>query len=153
MASTYGVKNFSVIGPNADVVWDLITSALELPLIDFLKEKRDKSGIPKCIQEDADTVIKRIEKCSSFHKQSQNKSTEIPQEIKDVLEKYVHTHTLSLSLSLYSFSIILRQYLLYKLVSVFQILGFLMFSLTFLFSNGILMCDDNLFMPVTLLNI
>lgn len=103
MDSTYGVENFSVIGPNADVVWDFITSALELPLIDFLKEKRDKSGIPKCIQEDADTVIKRIEKCSSFYKQSQNKSTEIPQEIKDVLEKYVHTHSLYLSplLSLY----------------------------------------------------
>ena len=103
MDSTYGVENFSVIGPNADVVWDFITSALEFPLIDFLKKKRDKSGIPKCIQEDADTVIKRIEKCSSFNNQSQNKSTEIPQEIKDVLEKYVHTHSLYLSplLSLY----------------------------------------------------
>lgn len=136
MDSTYGVENFSVIGPNADVVWDFITSALELPLIDFLKEKRDKSGIPKCIQEDADTVIKRIEKCSSFYKQSQNKSTEIPQEIKDVLEKYVHTHTLSISpLSSLSISInyFTTTFTLEISLSISNISDFLIFSLIFSF--------------------
>lgn len=94
------ITKFSIVSPNADVIWNNITSAMELTLIDFLKEKKNTS-IPT-ILEDVETVIRRIERCSEFADvKTRHKSYDIPEEIKTVLRRYIMpTCTLSLSLSI-----------------------------------------------------
>ena len=94
------ITKFSIVSPNADVIWNNIASAMELTLIDFLKEKKNTST--PTILEDVETVIRRIERCSEFADvKTRHKSYDIPEEIKTVLRRYIlPTCTLSLSLSL-----------------------------------------------------
>nr|XP_022328790.1 uncharacterized protein LOC111127823 isoform X2 [Crassostrea virginica] len=81
------ITKFSIVSPNADVIWNNITSAMELTLIDFLKEKK-KTSIPT-ILEDVETVIRRIERCSEFTDvKTRHKSYDIPEEIKTVLRRF-----------------------------------------------------------------
>lgn len=77
----------SIIPPDPDQVWNHLTSALELPLIEILQDEKYWS---LCVLEDVQTVLKRIEKCSDFPELGKNKhkSYDIPQNIKNILERF-----------------------------------------------------------------
>lgn len=95
------ITNFSVVPPDSDVVWSHLTSAMELPLIDILKRKKRTLKSSDNIFEDVETVLRRIEKCSDFSEiENENTSHDIPQSIKDILEKCIFVKLTSLSLYL-----------------------------------------------------
>lgn len=80
-------SKFSIISPDPDALWNYLASALELPLIETL---RDERNWPACVLEDVQTVLKRIEKCSDLPELGKNKhkSYDIPENIKKVLKRF-----------------------------------------------------------------
>lgn len=84
------IGQFSIVPPDADAIWNNIVSAIEIPLIEFLNEKMMKPDIPKYIMDDMEAVMRRIERYSDFPKnQSKQKSSEIPDEIRKILQRYL----------------------------------------------------------------
>lgn len=81
------VSKSSIIPPDSDLVWNHLTSALELPLIEILQDEKNWSP---CVLEDVQTVLKRIEKCSDFPElgKHKHKCYDIPQNIKNILERF-----------------------------------------------------------------
>ncbi|XP_062593341.1 uncharacterized protein LOC134254825 isoform X2 [Saccostrea cucullata] len=72
---------FSVVSYEADAIWDNLTSALELSLIEYLNKKRKG--------QDSEAIITRMQKCSSFPVvKAGQKSREIPKEISIILERF-----------------------------------------------------------------
>lgn len=83
------ITNFSVVLPNADELWNHLTSAMELPLIENLREKKRTLKSSDSVFEDVGTILRRIEKCSDFPEiKNENKSHDIPQSIKDNLKRF-----------------------------------------------------------------
>lgn len=100
------ITNFSVVLPNPDDLWNHLTSALELPLIEILRKEKSTLKSSDSIFEDVETILRRIEKCSNFPEiENENKSHDIPQSIKDYLKRYIFVNSFSLSLSLLDFSL------------------------------------------------
>lgn len=82
------ITNFSVVLPNPDDLWNHLTSALELPLIEILRKKKSAMKSSDSIFEDVETILRRIEKCSNFPEiKNENKPRDIPQSIKDYLKR------------------------------------------------------------------
>lgn len=87
--AAYNIINFSVVLPNSDAVWNHLTSAMELSLIEILREKKRTLKSSDSIFEDVGTILRRIEKCSDFPEiKNENKSHDIPQSIKDNLKRF-----------------------------------------------------------------
>lgn len=83
------ITNFSVVLPNPDDLWNHLTSAMELPLIGILKDKKRTLKSSDSIFEDVETILRRIEKCSDFPEiRSEFKSHDIPQSIKNCLKRF-----------------------------------------------------------------
>lgn len=83
------ITNFSVVLPNPDDLWNHLTSALELPLIEILRKEKSTLKSSDSIFEDVETILRRIEKCSNFPEiENENKSHDIPQSIKDYLKRF-----------------------------------------------------------------
>ena len=88
MLNSNGIDNISIVQPDVDALWNTLTSAMELPLLDFLKEQKDKAHTSERVREDIETVIRRIERCSEFPQvSSQYGIPNIPTKIKDVLKR------------------------------------------------------------------
>ena len=83
-----GIGNVSIVPPDVDALWNTLTSAMELPLIDFLKEKKEKALTSERDGEDIETVVRRIERYSEFpHVKSKHETPNIPTKINDVLKR------------------------------------------------------------------
>ncbi|XP_056022709.1 uncharacterized protein LOC125649017 [Ostrea edulis] len=81
--------HFFIVAPDPDAIWNSLTSALELPLIEILKERKIISKSRRGFLADIDTVIRRIENCSAFTAtRAKQKPTDIPQEIRNVLKRF-----------------------------------------------------------------
>lgn len=80
-------QKFSKITPDPNEVWNYLTSAMELKMIEYLNVKSRIQGLPLSIRKDVKTVLKRIEHCSVLKKHS-HESDEIPRKIQDVLERF-----------------------------------------------------------------
>ncbi|XP_056022708.1 uncharacterized protein LOC125649014 [Ostrea edulis] len=81
--------HFSIVAPDLDAIWNSLTSALELPLIEILKERKRITKSRRDFLADIDTVIRRIEKCSAFTAtRAKQRPTDIPQEIRSVLNRF-----------------------------------------------------------------
>ena len=88
MLYSNGIGHVSIVPPDLDVLWNTLTSAMELPLLDFLKEKKEKAHTSERVREDIETVIRRIERCSEFPKvKSKHETPNIPTKLKDVLKR------------------------------------------------------------------
>lgn len=83
-----------IVPPNSEALWKYLTSAMELPLIEFLNVKSMNKGLSNSLREDVETVLRRIEKCSEI--KPSHASYEIPIDITNVLNR-----CLSLSLSFF----------------------------------------------------
>ncbi|XP_061183418.1 uncharacterized protein LOC133191699 [Saccostrea echinata] len=82
---------FSVVFHEADAILDNLTSALELSLIDYLKEEKKfpHRKLNSLFLADSDAIITRMQKCSSFPGiKAGQKSREIPREINIILERF-----------------------------------------------------------------
>ena len=90
MLYSHKIGNVSIVPPDVDALWNTLTSAMELPLIDFLKEKKEEAHTSERVREDIETVIRRIERCSEFpHVKSKHETPNIPTKIKDMLKRCV----------------------------------------------------------------
>ena len=88
MLYSHKIGNVSIVPPDGDALWNTLTSAMELPLIDFLKEKKEEAHTSERVREDIETVIRCIERCSEFpHVKSKHETPNIPTKIKDVLKR------------------------------------------------------------------
>lgn len=76
----------SIVPPDTETLWKYLTSAMELPLIEFLNVKSMNKGLSNSLREDVETVLRRIEKCSEI--KPSHESYEIPIDIKNVLDRY-----------------------------------------------------------------
>lgn len=114
------ITNFSVVPPNSDTVWNHLTSAMELHLIEILRGKKKTLKSSDSIFEDVETVLRRIEKCSDFPEiKNENESHDIPQSIKDYLERCIFVILLIFYLSLFlSLSLTIYYYLIFKQVLI-----------------------------------
>lgn len=79
-------RKVSIISSDPNEIWNHLTSAMELQLIEFLNVKTRNKELPSSIGEDVKTVLKRIEHCSVLKKHS-HESNEIPKKIQHVLER------------------------------------------------------------------
>lgn len=77
----------SFVPPDSDVLWNHLTSALELSLIDYLKKEMESSA-----DEDIEIVLRRIEKCSAFPEiKNLRRIHYIPLTVEEILKRYIHT--------------------------------------------------------------
>lgn len=80
-----------IVPPNSEALWKYLTSAMELPLIEFLNVKSMNKGLSNSLREDVETVLRRIEKCSEI--KPSHASYEIPIDITNVLNRYAKSIT------------------------------------------------------------
>ncbi|XP_048732174.2 uncharacterized protein LOC125649015 isoform X2 [Ostrea edulis] len=100
--------HFSIVAPDPDAIWNSLTSALELPLIEILKERKRITKSRRGFLADIDTVIRRIENCSAFTAtRAKQRPTDIPQEIRNVLKRF-EIHILRYGFYFYVFRVIVH---------------------------------------------
>lgn len=58
--------NISIVPPEKEALWENITSAIEVPLIEYLKKELESTNLTTSMLKDFKTVIRRIQMCSAF---------------------------------------------------------------------------------------
>ena len=99
--------NLSIVPAEKELFWENMTSAIEVPLIEYLKKELESPILTTNMLKDFKTVIRRIQMCSAFNEiRAQQKIYRISEEMKKVLKKYM-IYLISNIVFLWDFSIIL----------------------------------------------